>query len=153
MKEIDRIQDQIRRAFEGEAWHGASVLEVLDGVTPARAARRPIASAHSIWEIALHIAAWKRIVARRVGGETFEVTTEMDWPPAGKTDAASWRKVLAVLHDAQKQLLDAAGKVTDARIHKPLRKGSSSPYIQLLGVAEHDIYHAGQIAVLKKGAA
>ena len=66
MTEVDRIRDQFRRAFEGEAWHGPSVLALLDGVTAQQAAAHPIPGAHSIWELTLHIAAWERACLRRL---------------------------------------------------------------------------------------
>jgi hypothetical protein len=65
MSEIQRIEDQLRRAFEGHAWHGPAVRELLADVTAAKAAGRPLPSAHSIWEIVLHMATWERVVRRR----------------------------------------------------------------------------------------
>lgn len=58
MKETDRIRDQLERAFSGNAWHGPSVLEILENVTASQAAAHPIAGANSIWELVLHIGAW-----------------------------------------------------------------------------------------------
>src|SRR5713226_2034192 len=66
MSEIKRIGDQLKRAFEGKAWHGPSVSEVLAGVTAEQAAAHPLAGAHSIWEITLHIATWERVGRRRI---------------------------------------------------------------------------------------
>jgi uncharacterized damage-inducible protein DinB len=68
MTEPFRLADQIRRAFEGNAWHGDSVVELLAGVDAKTAAARPIKNAHSIWEILLHIAAWDDVIVRRIGG-------------------------------------------------------------------------------------
>ena len=150
MSEITRIQEQLRRAFEGEAWHGPAVLEALDGVDAAKAAARPVPGAHSIWEIALHIAAWKRIVAQRVSGKPPEVTTEMDWPPVRETGDGPWRRVFDELREAQRTLIEAAAQVSDARLDEPLYRGGNSAYVQLHGVAQHDTYHAGQISLLKK---
>jgi len=74
MNETERIADQLKRAFHGEAWSGPSVREVLQGVTADIAAKRPIADAHSIWELVHHITAWVDIVRRRVAGEAVTVT-------------------------------------------------------------------------------
>lgn len=63
MTEIQRIVDQLNRAFEGEAWHGPAVMDILEGITAQQAAARPFNGTHSIWEIVLHIAAWERPVA------------------------------------------------------------------------------------------
>ena len=64
MTEVERISEQIRRAFEGKAWHGPSVLELLADVRADRAAARPIAGAHTICELVHHIAAWEDMVGR-----------------------------------------------------------------------------------------
>jgi len=69
MTEIERISDQFRRAFDGNAWHGPSVMALLEGVTAAQAAARPIPSAHSIWQLVSHIAAWERACLRRLNGD------------------------------------------------------------------------------------
>ena len=68
MTEIERILDQLRRAYEGEAWHGPSVREVLAGVTAEQARERPLANAHSIWELVHHIAVWESVGRRRLEG-------------------------------------------------------------------------------------
>ena len=66
MTEVQRIREQFQRAFNGEAWHGPSVLKILDGVTAQQAAAHPIPGAHSIWELTLHIAAWENACRRRL---------------------------------------------------------------------------------------
>ena len=60
MPEVNRIRDQLRRAFEGQAWHGPAVMELLDGVTAKQAATRPVVAVHTMWELVLHIGAWER---------------------------------------------------------------------------------------------
>src|ERR1035437_3500929 len=69
-----RIADQLRRAFSGDAWHGDSVFEILEGVNAAQAAAHPIKNAHSIWELVLHIAAWDGAVLHRLGGAAVELS-------------------------------------------------------------------------------
>ena len=151
MSEIVRISDQLRRAFEGEAWHGPAVREVLAGVTAGQAARRPIPSAHTIWEIVLHIAAWETIVRRRLTGEKVDAAPEMDWPPVRETDEAAWSRALAQLERGHGELRDAVARFDPARLdEKPA--GGSTAYTLMHGAIQHDLYHAGQIAVLKKGA-
>jgi len=83
MSETRRIAGLLRAAFEGEAWHGPAVKEALAGVGAAQAAARPIARAHTIWEIASHIAAWENVVLRRLAGERVELSDAEDWPRAG----------------------------------------------------------------------
>ena len=66
MSEIQRIVDQMDRAFAGDAWHGPSLEQVLDGISAEDASRHPIAQAHSIWELLHHVRAWNAIVRRRL---------------------------------------------------------------------------------------
>src|SRR6476646_7286655 len=88
MTETFRLADQIRRAFEGNAWHGDSILELLAGVSARTAAARPIKNAHSIWEILLHIAAWDDAVRRRIGGAAVTLTDEQNFPSVRDTSEA-----------------------------------------------------------------
>jgi hypothetical protein len=87
-----RLADQIRRAFEGNAWHGDSILELLADVNAKTAAARPIAKAHSIWEILLHIAAWDDAVRRRIRGTAVTLNDEQNFPPVKDTSDAAWRQ-------------------------------------------------------------
>src|ERR1035438_7670305 len=91
------IADQLRRAFYGDAWHGDSLFEILDGVTAAQASARPVKSAHSIWELVLHVAAWDGAVRRRMTGVALELAGETNFPPVTDTSDESWRKALAHL--------------------------------------------------------
>ena len=68
MAEKKRLLDLIDRGFRAQAWHGPSLLEVLDGVTPAMAAKRVVKGAHTIWELAEHIATWNEVAAERIAG-------------------------------------------------------------------------------------
>jgi uncharacterized damage-inducible protein DinB len=149
--EAHRIVDQLDRAFQGQSWHGPPVLDLLKDVDATRAAARPIAAAHSIWEIVLHMTTWKDVVRRRVQGEKPEVTDDWDWPPVTDTGAAAWRSALEALTAAHAALRDTASAVSDERLDQPAIPGGSTCYVQLHGVVQHDLYHAGQIAILKKG--
>ena len=152
MSEIRRIQEQMKRAFEGNAWHGPSLLETLEDVSPARAAAKPIPAAHSIWEIALHAATWKSVVARRVSGEVVgSIPDDEDWPPVEDTGKASWQAAMARLRQAHEQLVKVTAGLSDGQLDEPPYPKASSRYVQLHGVIQHDLYHAGQIAVLKQG--
>jgi len=151
MGEIDRIRDQLERSFRGESWHGPSVHQVLEDIDAAQAAAHPIADAHSIWEITLHMATWKRVVAQRVRGEVvMEVPDEENFPPAGK-GAKEWSAAIAHLDAAHEDLLAALGSLREDELDERPYPKASSRYIQLHGAIQHDLYHAGQIAVLKKG--
>ena len=154
MSEVDRIRDQFRRAFEGEAWHGPAVLAVLDGVTAQQAAANPIPSAHSIWELTMHIEAWERACLRRLNGDPARLTDEEDWRPIDDTSDAAWESTKQQLVDTHRELLDAIAQVDEARLNEPIITNASTPfssvYVTLHGGVQHDLYHAGQIAIVKK---
>jgi uncharacterized damage-inducible protein DinB len=149
--EVERIRDQLHRAFRGDAWHGPAVRELLQGVTAAQAAARPLPRAHTIWEIVLHVAAWASIVRRRIEGEEgITITPEVDWPPVVATDEGAWREALGRLEAAHADLERTVGGLGDDALDRKAAGSPSTAYVLLHGVAQHDLYHAGQIALLKK---
>ena len=150
MKETERIREQLKRAFEGGAWHGPGVLEILENVSAAEAASHPIAGAHSIWELVLHINAWEDACRRRLSGDRAELTDEEDWPTVTETSNDAWRKTLAALREAHQKFSAAIASVDDTRLDEPILEGMKSVYATLHGAVQHDLYHAGQIAILKK---
>jgi uncharacterized damage-inducible protein DinB len=152
MTEIDRILDQLKRAYEGGAWHGPSVKEVLKSVTAAQAHQRPLAGAHTIWELVHHIAVWEDVGRRRLEGDPAEVpiSSPEDWPPADDATDAAWEKAKAALDRSHQALVGAISRVPESRLDQPILEGKSTVYVTLHGVVQHDLYHAGQIAILKK---
>ncbi len=151
MTEIERISEQLKRAFEGGAWHGPSVKEVLEGVTAEKAAARPVPGAHSIWELVLHIAVWEDAVRRWVSGDTADVPDEKNWPKLKDTSASAWKKALEDLEKRHMQLRQTISRLSDGELDKVLKHPKPTVYDLLHGAIQHDLYHAGQIAVLKKG--
>jgi uncharacterized damage-inducible protein DinB len=154
MTEVDRIRDQFRRAFEGEAWHGPSVLSLLEGVTAQQAAAHPIPGAHSIWELTRHIAAWERACLRRLQGDPAQLSDIEDWERIGETTDAAWEKTKQELIDNHRSLLDAIASVDESKLDQAIIDDPNTPYssvyVTLHGGVQHDLYHAGQIAILKK---
>jgi uncharacterized damage-inducible protein DinB len=151
MTEGERIADQHRRAFDGEAWHGPHVFDVLEGVSAPRAAKKPIPKAHSIWEIVLHLRAWEEVVLRRLRDEHVEISSAQDWPRVTDTSRKAWLGTLAALRETHDELQREMAKVSDSRLNEPPAGGGSPLYRLLHGQVQHALYHAGQIAVLKKG--
>ncbi len=150
MNEVRRIQDQLKYAFEGPAWHGKSLRELLDGVDAALAAARPIAEAHSIWEIVLHIRAWNAAVLRRLQGDPAELPPEEDWPPTPSLGASSWHNTLRALDEAHRQLWSYLEALDDRQLELQAAGNNYTVYYMLHGLIHHNLYHAGQIALLKK---
>ncbi len=151
--ETARIADQLRRAFDGDAWHGDSVVEILEGVTAAQAAAHPIAHAHSIWELALHIAAWDGAVLRRLGGGAVELSDAENFPAVTDGSEAAWRKAVAEVRGVHAELVSAVSALPDSRLGEGVpgkEEAHHTFYYMLHGVVQHELYHAGQIALLKK---
>jgi uncharacterized damage-inducible protein DinB len=150
MSEIKRILDQMDRAFAGEAWHGPSVNELLGGITAENAAARPVRGAHSIWELVNHIAAWNGIVQRRAAGESVKATPEQDWPPVREANDAAWKRALEDMKANRARLRGTVEKMRDDQLDQRVPGEEYSNYFMVHGLIQHDLYHAGQIAVLKK---
>jgi uncharacterized damage-inducible protein DinB len=149
MVDMEVIADQISRAFRGESWHGPSVREVLDGVSAEDAAAHPIPGAHSIWEIVLHMIGGYKLVLRRVRGERAQLSPEEEWPAAAGPSAEAWRDSQRILDELNEQLQSAVRAFPAERLSQEL--GSEySAFTQFSGTPQHDLYHAGQIVVLKK---
>jgi uncharacterized damage-inducible protein DinB len=154
MTEVQRIGELLRQAFEDRPWTGPSVSGILSGLTASQAAQRPLPGGHTIWELVLHIAAWDRIVCRRIAGEQLlDVPDEMDWPPVTDTSEAAWKKTVEDLERGHQQLRQAIATLSDDRLgdRAPGVRRPYSIYEMLHGIIQHDLYHAGQIAILKKG--
>lgn len=154
MTEVARILDQLHRAYEGPAWHGPALREILDGVTWQTAAGRPIPGAHTISELVLHIAVWISVPTRRIAGaEIPTLAPAEDWPAPPAPGEAAWLRMLDQLVQAQRDLESAVRGLTDDRLRdKVLGHLPYSIYTMLHGVVQHNLYHAGQIALLKKAA-
>ena len=150
MTEIERIVDQLNRAFAGEAWHGPAVIEILEGITARQAAAHPLAGGHSIWELALHITAWTRAGSRRLRGDRAQLTDAENFPAVRDSSERAWEEARRSIKQAHEELRSAILLLDDSRLDQPIIEGMSSIYVTLHGIIQHSLYHAGQIAILKK---
>jgi len=153
MSECARLADQIRRAFQGEAWHGDPVLKLLRDVDAKTAAQHPFKNAHSIWELVLHIAAWDDAVRRRAGGRAVKLSGKQNFPPVTESSEAAWRKAVEHLKHTHDELVKAVAAFPDSRLQEQV-PGKTEKYRNFFymfsGIVQHELYHAGQIALLKK---
>src|ERR1700752_4033845 len=96
--EIARIEDELRRAYEGGAWHGPGLREVLLGITSGAATARPVPGGHTIWEIVVHLSSWDDVVARRIAeARAIETPEGGNFPPVNAKDPAEWDVALGEL--------------------------------------------------------
>jgi uncharacterized damage-inducible protein DinB len=154
MSEPARIADQLKRTHEGGAWHGPALLEVLSTVDAEQAAAHPIPDAHSIWEIVLHVTTWLDLVRRRVEGEDVgEISAAQDFPAVRGHGPEEWEDARTALSGAYRHLLEVAGALDDSDLERRPPGAESSVYVTLHGAVQHNLYHTGQIALLKRAAA
>lgn len=150
-REIEHLAGEHRRALRGEAFHGPGVLEVLEGVTAQTAQRRSVPGAHTIWEIVRHIEVWDRVVLRRIQGEIFDPTPEEDWPPVLESDEASWVRDVAAMVATHEELNRAILGLTPGALEVRVAENRPELFRLVYGASHHELYHAGQIAILRKG--
>lgn len=138
----------LEEAYEKKTWHGPNLRQSLKGLTPKQAAWRPGPGRHNIWEVMLHAAYWKYCVRRRIqGGQrgsfALKGSNFFARPEKGKLTAAAW--------SADKNLLDREHRALCVAVATVLRTTRGEKEIrQFYGIAFHDIYHAGQIRLLRK---
>ncbi len=153
MDQSSILANHIGRTVTGPMWHGSALNELLDGVTHEQAAAHPIAGAHSIWELVLHITAWSDIARERLSHRSLEsVPTEVDFPPVSETSAEAWTDAKARLLASHQALAQATkGLSSDALgAAVPVPKPRYTVSTLLHGIIEHGTYHGGQIALLKR---
>ena len=151
MAERQRTLELVDRAYRAKAWHGPALLETLDGVTPAMAAKRVVRGAHTIWELVDHVASWNAIVAMRLAGEQPQVTPELNFPKTQAPTAAAWKRSLARLAASQRRFRSAVARFQVAQLGR-IRPGTQTSWNVLIhGQIQHQLYHAGQIAMLRRG--
>lgn len=132
-------------------WHGDALADLIGDVTAEQAAERPIPGAHTIWELVLHMSAWTEIARERlVGSAKSDPTPEEDWPPVKDQSADEWRAARERLKEAHRELAADVAKLGDSDLIGRVPGKDHSVLTMLHGIVEHDAYHGGQIAILKK---
>ena len=154
MTRATRLAKHIHRTFKGPMWHGPALAQVLDGFTHETAAARPIAGAHSVWELVLHVTTWAEIARARVKGERLaDPKPEEDWPPVAAVNADQWRLALERLGESHRLLSAAVRELRDEALDARVGELEYTVDVLLQGVVEHGTYHGGQIALLRKAIA
>jgi uncharacterized damage-inducible protein DinB len=157
MKTSDRLVRSLERQHNGEPWHGPSRAAILADVTWAEAAWQPPGGGNSIWALVLHMRAWTREVLARAKGGVPGTPAEGDFPAVPKPSAAAWKETLASLEAAHAELAGAVRTMDEDALAAKVKSrpgepaGSGISVRSMIGsLAEHDIYHSGQVAVLKR---
>jgi len=141
-------------AYDRKSWHGPNLRGALRGITAAEASWRPGKGRHNIWELTVHAAYWKYSVTRRLVGDprgSFPLKGS-NWftRPEGAANEDAWRADLTLLAESHRALRAAVGRLRPKDL-KTIPRGSRTTVRALVtGVAAHDLYHAGQIQLLKR---
>jgi hypothetical protein len=163
MSELQHLLQLIDEAYDRRSWHGTNLRGSIRGLDLDTLTWRPGPGRHNIWEVTVHAAYWKYVAWRRLHGATrgsFPLAGS-DWfarPAAGSEDAAAWKRDLALLEAMHRQLRGEVAGTRAARLAAPLegRRAGGAPGTPLTagalirGIAAHDLYHAGQIQLLKR---
>ncbi|HYP27310.1 MAG TPA: DinB family protein [Blastocatellia bacterium] len=153
--EIGIILALIDQAFDHRAWHGTNLKGSIRGMSATEAAWRPAPGRRSIWEIVVHAAYWKYIARRRLLGEakgSFPLKGS-NWfarPSDPASPEVEWKMDLALLNETHKSLREAVASLTPADLGVTPSGSKVSNLALLTGIASHDLYHAGQIQLLKR---
>jgi uncharacterized damage-inducible protein DinB len=152
MSEVQRIADQLRRSQHGPAWIGPALGELLKDVDAAMAQRQIVPRAHNIWELVLHITAWQAAALCAMnGGAMPKLAVHEDWPATGNA-GQDWRNAVERLERVNEELVTSLVRFPDERLSDTVPGREYSFYFLLHGVTQHNLYHGGQIAMLKSAA-
>ena len=149
MTEVQRILKQHQLALHGSAWHGDAVWQILGPVTPEQAHARPLATAHTIWELVEHMTYWESTVCRRLQMLEPLPESEFNFPRMPAPSAANWQAALQRLRESNAEFHEIVQGLDDSDLEKPLSSAQNTVYVELHGVIQHHLYHAGQIALLR----
>ncbi|MFL6442481.1 MAG: DinB family protein [Candidatus Sulfotelmatobacter sp.] len=144
------IADQLQRAFYGSAWHGPAAMEILEDVDAITAAAKPIENVHSIWELLLHVAVWDGAALTRLAGSKCQPTGDANFPRVTRPTEAAWRKAVSDAKRTHDKLVRTVSGLSDERLRDRVPGKRYNFYHMLHGIAQHELYHAGQMAILKK---
>lgn len=152
LNEVKFLMDQIRTTFSGDSWHGPSVMKTLEGIDAGQAAARPLGERHTVWELVDHMTYWLEEVLKSLRDRRVPKPDKVvDWPGMGSGEK-QWRESVRRLEAAVNTLVDELASWSNRELDKTVA-GANYSYRQMLhGAVHHNLYHAGQIAILKRKA-
>lgn len=151
------LSNQLLTVWNGDPWYGSSSSKIFAGVTAAEAQAHPLPGAQSIWETLLHMTAWTEETVSRIGGGESKAPARGDWPKVTGSTQDEWMAAQGELLAARKALLQAIESSHEESLLLQVPKKGEAAHASgatrahtVSGLADHDVYHLGQIALLKK---
>lgn len=152
--ESTRIAYQLASTISGEAWYGDSLRQILKDVNAKQAQAHPIPNAHSIWELLCHVESWVKFALGAADGVPIPpwpaMPMELDWPAVADTSETGWRQTVESFFVHHLKLVETIKAFADERLEATVPGRLYNFYRLFQGTTQHAIYHAGQIALLKK---
>jgi uncharacterized damage-inducible protein DinB len=149
-KELTRIISQLTASMEGNAWHGPAVLELIEDINDEEASAKPLRDAHNIFELTAHITAWQKAGIRRINGDPARLTDQEDWPMQNDASEEQWSNTKKELISTFNLLKSEIKSFPPEHLDENIEGLDQTFYTLFHGIVQHNIYHAGQIAILKK---
>ncbi len=150
MGEVSRIREQIKGCYEGPAWHGPALRKILDQVSPGRRLQQ-LHNGNNIAELVFHITAWRLFVIKRLEGDgKYDVEGATNFKAIKVLNEDGWRNLLVNLDHSQERLLALMNDLPEEKLKEQVAGRSYDFYFLLHGIIQHDLYHAGQIALLNR---
>jgi uncharacterized damage-inducible protein DinB len=150
MSAVTRILKHYDAVLSGEPWHGDAIWQVLDGIPAKTAAARPLDGSHTIWEIVMHMSFWEGVATQRLEGQRAGLVDELNFPAMPAATEENWKRTLDQFRASNQRFRESLSKLDPARLDELTAAGKRSYYGEAHGVIEHSVYHAGQIALLRK---
>jgi uncharacterized damage-inducible protein DinB len=159
MSEISFLREQLRKGHSDDPWHGPATTTLLWELTALEAAARPVSGAHSVWEVVLHMISWQNEVRRRLGGKAPGLPEEGDWPEPSEISDGAWERDQQLLEASLDDLLEALAGRSEEDLERtggsisdrdPSLGTGVTHRAMVHGLTQHNAYHSGQIALLRK---
>jgi uncharacterized damage-inducible protein DinB len=150
MTETERIKSLFEKLYNGDPWIGVSIVSTLSKLSGDQAAKRPLATCNTIWEIVNHMVSWRLNVSRRVQGELMTTPQSNYVEPISDASEAAWKKSLSNFETTQKQWLALLTDFPVSDFEKVYPPNQMNYYEHIQGMLQHDAYHLGQIVLLSK---
>jgi uncharacterized damage-inducible protein DinB len=154
---LKTLEQSLADSLSGDPWYGPSLESLLADLTPEEAWAHPVPGAHSIVDLVLHMSAWLGEVASRLRGNPASLPATGDWPRVEGDAATSWSRARATAVAAHAEVVATIGGFPESRLHERIGVGRDAPLgtgvsfeTMLIGLAQHNAYHIGQIALLKR---